>query len=134
VASKNVILYYKNVILIPLEVEQQIKQFGNLDEIKETGNKNLEFIKQTLMQKEEKNEDGAVTSFLGVFGAIIATNPYTIKVKSVKPCDIDMFGRYTRGALLVEKYEHLISGKLNNVTIIDEVDTNEILKVLNYSY
>ena len=132
IASKNVILYYKNITLIPLEVEEQVKLNGNLNEIKETGNKNLTLLKQTYTQQgEDRNEDNGVSSFLGVISAILISNLDLIKVKSIKPCDIDTLGRYTRGAMLIEKYEHIISGKYNKVTIVDEIDANGVIKVLN---
>lgn len=131
VASKNTMLYYKNIILIPLEVEEQIKLNADLSNLKSTNNPNSNFIKNGLSQNDIRDEEALVNSFLGIIGSIIAVNPNTIKVKSVKPCDIDIYGRYTRGAMLVEKYEHLKTGNFNDVTIVDEINVEEVIKILN---
>jgi purine nucleosidase len=92
VACKNVIFYYRNITLIPLEIDLENNMFGLL-------------------------------------ASIVATQSHLIKKKEILPSDIDITGRLSRGGMIIEKYGYLKSGKLNDVTIIQEVDQEELNKL-----
>lgn len=111
VASKNTILYYKCITLLPLEIEAQVtnKEFSE----KLSTNSGSSKFYQYFQIKISESEDGG-HSFLGVFAALAIVNQSLIKTTIRKPCDIDVYGKYTRGALIIEKYEYLVSGKLNS--------------------
>lgn len=124
VASKNVILYYKNIILLPLEIEEQIARV-----LKSEGSstQKLSFLQKALNIKDDQVKH----SFIGIFAALVIVNGQLVKTKTVKPCDVDIIGRYTRGAVAAEKYDYLKSGKFNDVTIIEEVHVEELVSAFN---
>jgi len=118
VAAKNVIHYFKNITLIPLEVEEQIKS-GGLDLF--TIPEKYEVLRKFVTHlSEETEESRSRHSFLGLFGALIAANPKCHKLIVKRPTDVDIIGRFTRGSLAIEKYDHLKSGKFFEINIIEE--------------
>lgn len=135
VAAKNVIHYYKNITLIPLEVEEQIKLGGlNLVTVPE---KYEVFRKFVTHLSEETEESRSRHSFLGLFGALIAANPKCQKLIVKRPTDVDIIGRFTRGSMAIEKYDHLKSGKFFDINIIEDLDmelfNNFFISFLNTS-
>lgn len=130
VAAKNVIHYYKNITLIPLEIEEHLK-LGGIGDLK---------TKHSILNKfydhlsEETEESRSRHSFLGLFGAIVATNPNTQKIVNLRPTDVDIIGRYTRGSLAIEKYEYLKSGKFNEIKIVEDVDLEKFKIIFKESF
>lgn len=124
VASKNVIAYFKHITLIPLEIENLIK----LSSLKIFNNNKIPEFKEALDDLEVSDEETRSRySFLGFIGSIVAINlnkENLVKEKHVRPCDVDIIGRFTRGGLAIEKYDYLKSGKFNEITIIEEVNTS----------
>jgi inosine-uridine nucleoside N-ribohydrolase len=129
VAAKNVIHYYKNITLIPLEVEEHLKSggIGNLKTNCSVLNKFFDHL------SEETEESRSRHSFLGLFGAIVAVNPKTQKTINIRPTDVDIIGRYTRGSLAIEKYDHLKSGKFKEIKIVEDVDVESFINILKES-
>ena len=122
VAAKNVIFYYKNIVIIPLELEDQIIKavnFKSLSTDKENLSVVLEFFRVTA---DETEETRSRHSFLGFIAAIIVTNQEIVTHKITRPVDVDIIGRFTRGALAIEKYDYLRSGKFNDVVIFEELN------------
>jgi inosine-uridine nucleoside N-ribohydrolase len=132
VAAKNVMNYYKNITIVPIEIEEQMYQI--LDELQNILSKSTKF--QALLEvynlhKKQEEESRMNYSFLGFFSSIIVSNQDTITSKIKKPTDVDIIGRYTRGALIIEKYDYVKSGKFNEVNFIDAVDPAKIKQILN---
>lgn len=132
VASKNVFMYYKNIVLLPLEIEAVL----DLPEIRKIGASNNSNILKPLIESmnsianESDYEDNRMKySFLPFWASLIIINPDIIKTKAVRPCDVDIIGRFTRGALAIEKYDYLKSGKFNDVTIIEDIDVDLFMQV-----
>ena len=98
IASKNVINYYNNITLLPIEIEHGF---------------------------DLKN------SCLGLIAAIVATNIQFIKKNEERPCDVDIYGRLSRGGLIISKFEYTKFGSLNEVNIVEEVDSQELKKLVN---
>jgi purine nucleosidase len=131
VAAKNVIFYFKNMSLIPLEIEVQITQ--NID-FQSMSSNDSQYQKiyyyYNMLSKADEEETRVSHSFLGFIASIIVVNPQLIKTKNVRPVDVDIMGRYTRGALAIEKYEHIKSGKFNDVLIYEDLDIEAMKAVL----
>lgn len=120
VASKNVIHYYRNITLIPLEIEEQLK-LGGIGQIRTKYDELNKFFDHL---GEETEESRCRHSFLGLFGAILAVNTKMQKEVQLRPTDVDIIGRFTRGSLAIEKYDHLKSGKFNEIRIVEDVDVD----------
>lgn len=146
VAAKNVIMNYKNIHLLSLEIDLFLKEHKKdllacLDEIKLLNLKKSEnliedytlFLKhfRTIYEKDEENEE-YYHSLFGFTAAVLVLYPELILKKNVKilPCDVDIFGRKTRGGLMIQNYEHLKNGKFNDVAIISEFYLQDYLSVL----
>jgi inosine-uridine nucleoside N-ribohydrolase len=121
VASKNVFLYYKKLTLIPYELENQLI---NEEVISSLSSYIPDKLKEDLVSEERTH------SILGLISGIIVANPSLKVVKHVRPTDVDIMGRYTRGALVIEKYDYLRSGNFNDITIIEEIDKDSFLEAL----
>ncbi len=147
VAAKNVIMNYKNIHLLSLEIDHFLKENKKdllicLEEIK---NLNIKSQSQnsiednalmidhfrTIYEKDEEDKE-YYHSLFGFTAAILVLYPELILKKNIKvlPCDVDIFGRKTRGGLMIQNYEHLKNGKFNDVAIITEVDLQDYLHVL----
>ena len=71
-------------------------------------------------------------SFLGLYAALIVANLSSVTSTIRKPTDVDIIGRFTRGALVIEKYDYVKSGKFNEVNFIETVDSatfKDLLKI-----
>lgn len=130
VAAKNVLTYYKNVTLFPLELEHQIKFSTNKFQI-------LKSLKSFPLMTEALNlipideeESRSNYSFLSFFSSIILANLHDLtKVRIIRPCDVDIVGRYTRGGMAIEKYDYIKSGKFNNISIVEEINVERFLEI-----
>jgi inosine-uridine nucleoside N-ribohydrolase len=123
VAAKNVINYYKNILIISLENEEKI--LHDLIEDIRSDNKIDHFspiFEVLTMHSREEEETRMRHSFLGLIAAIFIANERSDTVYLKKPTDVDIIGRYTRGALAIEKYDFVKSGKFNEVTYIEKFD------------
>jgi len=131
VASKNVIFYYKNVTLVPLELEEEFLANIRPDYFNNCKSEYSILSDLQTVLASESEETRSRHSLLGFFAAVIVTNLNVIKLKVTRPADVDIIGRYTRGALAIEKYEYLKSGKFNDVTILEELDLDSFKEVIN---
>jgi len=150
VAAKNVIMNYQNIHLLSYEIDLLLRENRKelllfLDDIRDKIdiNKNWEndinffdikeFIHnfKEIYEKEEENDD-FYHSLFGFTASVLIMYPELILKKNIKvlPCDVDIFGRKTRGGLMIQNYEHLKNGKFNDIAIINDYDFNEYLKVL----
>ena len=130
VAAKNVIFYYKNIAMIPLEVEDQILKgidFKTLTSTKQDFAPALELFK---LVSQEDEETRSRHSFLGFVAAVIAIDHSLVSAKKTRPVDVDIIGRFTRGALAIEKYDYLRSGKFTDVNIFEEVNVDAFKQTL----
>lgn len=116
VAAKNVILYYNNLTVIPIDIEENLKskQFENFGILSDYVSK---------IRKEEK-------SILQILAAAIAINTNLIEKEEVFPGDVDTTGKFSRGALSLIKYPWLESEKYNKVTVIESLSSDELSKLL----
>ena len=120
IAAKNILKYFtKNKIVIPLEIERELssKVFNN-GIIQKLHNKSIAKKFQLVMDKKielDKESEFSIVNFntLSLFSSIYAINPKVISVKVEYPSDIDITGKLTRGILIMEKYDHVRSGKLS---------------------
>lgn len=122
VASKNVVIYYKNVLVLPMEIE--------LNFLKTTLNKEItlddfgfakDYVKSILSNKR---------SILHILGCLYIINEKLGTKLSKLPSDVDIIGKYTRGALTIEKYPWLNSNTFNEIELIEEFDSNELKNTL----
>lgn len=120
VAAKNVVLYYPNLTIYPLEIEDsfanQLKKGTNVD-----FGSHQDYI--NVMMKEGK-------SILQILAAFIVINPKIVSNDILMPADVDITGKYTRGALSIEKYPWIESGKYSKSKIAESVDIVEIHNTL----
>jgi len=110
IAAKNVILYYKNVLLIPIELEQYSKDISNFNSLSN-------YVLN--MRKENK-------SIIQIIAGLLIINEKIIKKIIELPGDVDTTGRYTRGALSLEKYPWIESGLYNKIRIVEEISIEEL--------
>lgn len=127
IAAKNVINYCRNVTLFPLELEQQI-DFDALKKCKLDSQFEEIF---SLIYTNSEDQTRSYYSLLGYFASIVILNLSCVKSQHTKPTDVDIIGRLTRGALIIEKYDYLKSGKFNEINIIEEVDPLAMLDLLS---
>ena len=107
IAAKNVILYYSNVVIIPLEVEK-------LSVVSERNLYKFNAYKEQMLLANK--------SLFHLLAICLIINSKIIKKENILPGDVDITGKYTRGALSLEKYPWIESGKYNKITIIEEID------------
>jgi inosine-uridine nucleoside N-ribohydrolase len=119
IAAKNVILYYPNVYLLPLEIEDS---FAHLSK-----NQSVDFGKYTDyvygMIKEGK-------SILQILAVAYFLNSKVVKTEVTFPADVDITGKYTRGALSLEKYPWIESGKYSKTVIAEELDFEQLVQTV----
>ncbi len=134
VAAKNVVFYYKKVSLIPLELEDQLIQTVEWTSLKTSKSEYKDFLELMTNLSQASEETRMRHSYLGFLASLIVTNLSLVKKKDVLPVEVDIIGRFTRGALAIEKYEHLKSGKFSDVTIFEELDLenykSELIKII----
>lgn len=111
IAAKNVILYFSNVVVIPLEIEK-------MSIVSERNLYKFNAYKEKMLLENK--------SIFHLLAICILINSKIIKKENILPGDVDITGRYTRGALSLEKYPWIESGKYNKITIIEEIDINEL--------
>lgn len=128
VAAKNTITYYKNITLLPLEIETQI-QSKNIEGL--LNNSFPEFSEALKLVQQQTEETRSYYSFLSFFSSIILLNlnQNIVKLQINRPCDIDIVSRFTRGALAIEKYDYLKSGKLNEISIVEEINVDNFYEL-----
>ena len=131
IAAKNVIFYYKKVNLIPLELEDQIIEKIKWSSIHSTKWEFKDYLELMINLSQASEQSRSRYSFLGLLAALIILNPTIIKNSKVLPVEVDIIGRFTRGALIIEKYEHLKSGKLSDIEIFEEIDLESFKNELN---
>lgn len=145
VAAKNVIMNYRNIHLLSLEIDHFLKEHKHdllkqIEEIKNLDFKYINFIEdfsqflenfKIIYEKDEEDKD-YYHSLFGFTAAVLLLYPELIVKKNIKvlPCDVDIFGRKTRGGLMIQNYEHLKNGKFNELAIISEFDLQEYLQAL----
>ncbi len=118
VAAKNCILYYSNVFLLPLEIDDVASK------------SDLDFYSLTEYANDIKKES---KSLFHIYASMILLNEKIIKKETTLPGDVDITGRYTRGALSLEKYPWIESGKYNKITFVEEVDLEKLKETLKES-
>jgi inosine-uridine nucleoside N-ribohydrolase len=132
VASKNVINYFKNITLFPLEIEAQIN-FKELRKIKPAQNSIFSEFYDALNSIDDDDEQTrSHYSFLSIFTVLVLINSDDEKlVKDMinRPCEVDIIGRYTRGGMAIEKYDYIKSGKFNDILIVEEVDSTRFYEI-----
>mmetsp|Transcript_38377 Transcript_38377/g.39815 ORF Transcript_38377/g.39815 Transcript_38377/m.39815 type:complete len:305 (-) Transcript_38377:34-948(-) len=121
VAAKNLILYYKNVFLLSLEYEEEFAKECLADGYK--FNSSLEEYAKALEENKK--------SYMHLLAAAFALNNSVCKSKSQYPADVDITGKYTRGAVALERYEWVVSGKFNTIQFLENIDIPELVKTLN---
>lgn len=150
VAAKNVILNYKNITLLSLELDLKLKDHKkellnelseiDLDSANTKENKTKFFIGKFedfvtsfkyLYEKSEDDKD-FYRSLFPFTAILLILFPEILSTKHVKklPCDVDIFGRKTRGGLMIQHYEHLQNGKFNDVNLINDYEIKEYLRSL----
>jgi purine nucleosidase len=122
VAAKNVIFYYKNITMIPLELEDQILKGLDFNYISTNKKELMPILDLYRKLSQEEEETRSRHSFHGLISSIILLDHSLVSAKHTRPVDVDIIGRFTRGALAIEKYEYLRSGKFNDVDIFEEVN------------
>lgn len=118
VAAKNVINYFQNITMIPLEVESQV-EVREFVKYKPQSHKDLFELLENV-QSEDDSLAGHY-SVLGLLAAILVMSLESVKLFEFRPVDVDIIGRLSRGGLVIEKYEYLKSGKFNDIFIIEDV-------------
>lgn len=123
VASKNVVLFFSNLILIPLEIENSIKNILS-NKIEVNGKSNLvdlEYVKNVYIKNK---------SILQLVATLILINQGIIKNEIILPADVDITGKYSRGALSLEKYPWIESGTYSKINIIEELYTEKFIETI----
>lgn len=146
VAAKNVIGNYKNLRLLSLEIDHKLKENNKLllEEISELKkktdkernyfigdyNKFLENFFRVYSRDDE--DENFHESLFGLIASLFVINPALIDLKLAKylPSDVDIFGRKTRGCIMIQNYDHLVDGKFNNIDLISDFDMNLFIKTL----
>ena len=123
VAAKNVVLYYSNLVLLPLEIEECIRKGFNdkLNSSLKSDLLDVEYVKK--MYKEEK-------SIIQIIASLVIVNKDLIKTDIILPADVDIIGKFSRGALALEKYPWIESGTFSKISIIEELSVDNCLKVI----
>lgn len=119
VAAKNVIKYFKNIVVVPMEAEIS---FHNLfkTESKELGSLN-EYVAAALKDKK---------SILQLISALYVLNNNVASGLISQLADIDIVGKLTRGAFSIIKYEWLNNDEYNKITYFEELNKEEVMKLL----
>lgn len=110
IAAKNVILYYENVLIIPIDIEKYVEDIKNFNSL-------TEYVEN--MRKEDK-------SIIHILAGLLIVNQKIIKNIVEYPGDVDTTGKFTRGALSLEKYKWIESGAYNKVKLIEELNEEEL--------
>lgn len=110
IAAKNVILYYENVLIIPIDIEKYVEDIRNFNSL-------TEYVEN--MRKEDK-------SIIHILAGLLIVNQKIIKTIVEYPGDVDTTGKFTRGALSLEKYKWIESGLYNKVKLIEELNEEEL--------
>ena len=116
IAAKNVILYYENVLIIPIDIEKYVEDIRNFNSL-------TEYVEN--MRKEDK-------SIIHILAGLLIVNQKIIKTIVEYPGDVDTTGKFTRGALSLEKYKWIESGLYNKVKLIEELNEEELRLAIDY--
>ena len=126
IAAQIAFRHFKNIKLIPLEIEklhsQHIATHFDLFQ-SELGQQ----FKSKLSEVSEKNKDlhkysNYTFSFLSFYAGLIVICPNLLKSSLNDPCDIEIIGKHIRGGMLIEKYPWMITKKKNIAMITTELD------------
>ncbi len=130
VAAKNVIFYYKNITMIPLELEEQILKEIDYKAFSTNKEELAPILELYCKLSQEDEETRSRYSFHGLISSIILVDHSLVSAKNTRPVDVDIIGRFTRGALAIEKYEYLRSGKFNDIDIFEEINVEAFKQAL----
>jgi len=148
VAAKNVLGNYKNVRLLSLEIDHKLKDNHNelikaiaeLENLSKNQNERKYFIGdysnflKTFSEVYTRNDEheNFHESLFGLIASLFFLNPDLIDTKLMKnlPSDVDIFGRKTRGCIMIQNYDHLVDGKFNSIDLISDFDMNELIKTI----
>lgn len=123
VAAKNVISYFKNVVLITLEVELNfMKEHWNKDFLANDFGE----LKDYAIEVIKKGK-----SILHLFGILYVVDNKINGDLYEFPSDVDIMGKYTRGAIAMEKYPWIQSGKFNKIAFYEKFDVEEVKGVFS---
>jgi inosine-uridine nucleoside N-ribohydrolase len=126
VAAKNVIFYYKNVVLLPLEIEGQLR---DKKAIHRTNNTVFnEFVDMVESSGQNNEYTQQCHSMLGLFASVVVCHSDIIKKTEKRAAEVDIAGRYSRGALAIAKYIYIVPTQPNDIEIVEEIDTEVFAK------
>jgi purine nucleosidase len=125
VAAKNVVFYFNNVVLVPYELEIQLIKEKKLSKISYPIFN--EFIEQ-LYSQEEPEDTRCMPSMLGFIASIVICHNDIIKKTEKRTTEVDISGKFTRGALAIAKYVHIRMSQANTIEIIEEIDSEKFSK------
>lgn len=118
IAAKNVVLYYKNILLLPLDIEIEfIKNHYNKDFKKEEFLGLSHYIDSMLNSKK---------SILQILCVLFVLNN---KVASKLECfsaDVDIMGKYSRGSIALERYKWIETDDFNRIQFYDFLNIDEV--------
>jgi purine nucleosidase len=125
VAAKNVIFYYKNVVLLPLEIEEQLKEKKALTKTNDsTFNEFVELVESKIEEENARQNH----SMLGLFASVVACHYDIVKASNRRMAEVDIAGRYSRGALAIAKYPYIVPVQPNEIEIVEEIDIERFAK------
>ena len=137
VATKNIVKYFtKNKLIVPLEIDRELSSRIFNEEIakqiknKETAEK-FRLVIQHLKEKTNESEFEMINfNCLSLFSSLYAINQKILTNNVVYPSDVDIVGRLTRGILVMEKYNHVISGKCVPTNFAVNFDVNLVIDLI----
>ena len=118
-ASKNVIHYYSNITLFPLEIDIEVS-----NRIK---NEEIELFEYSSYIKEIRENKGSLMQLLLAYFIL---NQDVLEKMEKFPADVDITGKYTRGCISMEKYSYLHSGKFNFINFVESVKLDKFVACL----
>lgn len=122
VAAKNVVMYYNNVMLFPLENE--ITFMENL-------NKDFSISDFGVLEKFAGDNIKNKKSLLHTLAILYILNNDIAKEIGTHPADVDIEGKFTRGALSMEKYPWIESKTFNHIEYVKELDYEKLKKTIS---
>lgn len=135
IAAKTVFSYYKNINLFPFEIEISVQEKVLNDIFKQSSTKAghlTNLIRSASSVINEKNYKAY--NFLSFYVAVLIVNNGLIKLKVSRPCDVETIGKFTKGVLMIEKYEHMKTSKLHEVNIVEEIHVDSFIATLKDLY
>ena len=119
VAAKNIVKYFPtNKLIVPLEIDRELNtKVFNEEIVKKLKNKDtaerFQLVINHLKEKIKESEFELVNfNCLSLFSSLYAINQKILSTNVEYPSDVDIVGKLTRGILVMEKYDHIRTGKL----------------------